>query len=89
MRDVDFADLSEISYRKKHEAASIIGLDRVQKVDPAFGQDADEVDLRSFELPLYRAPDRGEVDRESVGMDPLRQRELLEESREGANDNRD
>ncbi len=80
MHDVDFADLSEYSYRQKHKAAQIIGLDRVQVVDPAFGTDATEVDLRSFELPLYQAPEHGEIDGESVGLDAIRQRELLREA---------
>lgn len=82
MHDVDFADLSEYSHRAKFDAASVIGLDRVQVVDPAFGAGTDEVDLQSFELPLYRAPERGEVSGEAVGMDPVRQQELLREARE-------
>ncbi len=82
MHDVDFADLAEVSFIKKHDAARIIGLDRVQKVDPLFGTGRDQVDLTSFELPLYRAPSRGEVDGDAVGIDPGRQGELLRQARE-------
>jgi len=88
LHDVDFADLSEISYRAKHDAASVIGLDRVQKIDPAFGSGRDGIDLESFELPLYRGPERGEIDGDSVGMDPMKRDELLRRGREAAEQSR-
>ncbi|MFT5286974.1 MAG: general secretion pathway protein D, partial [Planctomycetota bacterium] len=82
MRDVDFADLSELSHRAKHEAASVIGLERVKKIDRQFGSDNEQVDFESFELPLYRAPERGEINGDSVGMDPMRRDALLRSERE-------
>ncbi len=85
MHDVDFADLSEISFRAKHEAASVIGLDRVQKIDQSFGSGRDGINLGSFELPLYRGPEKGEIDGESVGMDPMRREALLRAESEAAN----
>ena len=78
LRDKDFADLSEISYQKKLEAADMIGVDRLRKIDPRFKPGEREVDLRGFEVPLYRSPTGGEVDPESVGLDPVRRAELLE-----------
>lgn len=70
MRDRDFADLAEVSYRKKLDAADIIGADRIRVIDPSFGEKSKGVDMRGFELPLYRSPVRGEVQGESVGIDP-------------------
>ena len=86
MRDLDFADLSDVSFQKKFEAARIIGLDRVQKIDPTFGADQADIDLGSFDIPLYRAPERGEVDRDSVGIDPVEQERILREARESEED---
>jgi general secretion pathway protein D len=77
LRDRDFADLAEVSYRKKLEAAEVIGQDRIRMVDPEFGGGQDAVDLDGFQLPLYRSPTRGEVDAESLGLDPIRTEELL------------
>jgi hypothetical protein len=37
LRDKDFADLAEISYKKKLEAAESIGAERVRVIDPRFG----------------------------------------------------
>jgi hypothetical protein len=82
MHDVDFADLSELSYKAKHDAASVIGLGRVQKIDPNFGSGRDQIDLGGWELPLYRGPERGEISGESVGMDPMKREELLRAGRE-------
>jgi general secretion pathway protein D len=86
MRDLDFADLSDVSFQKKFDAARIIGLDRVQKIDPSFGAEHDEIDLSSFDVPLYRAPDRGEVGSEDVGIDPVTQERLLREAAENENE---
>lgn len=83
MRDRDFADLAEVSYKKKLEAADIIGADRIRVIDPSFGQKSQGVDMRGFELPLYRSPARGEVQGESVGIDPGRVPELLDEKGPG------
>ena len=78
LHDSDFADLAEVSYRKKLEAAEIIGIDRLRLVDPTFGQgEGSATGLEGFELPLYRSPAGGEVDPEAVGMDPARIGELL------------
>lgn len=80
MHDRDFADLAEISYKKKLEAADTIGSDRIRVVDPTFGHEKG-VDLRGFEVPLYRSPARGEVvDDASVGLDPARVNELLKKA---------
>lgn len=77
MKDTDFADLAEISYQKKLEAAEVIGRDRIRVVDPKFGRGQDEVDFEGFQVPLYRSPERGEVDAESIGLTPERHEELL------------
>lgn len=81
LRDKDFADLAEVSYRKKLDAADTIGVDRVRVIDPRFGASNSGIDLRGFEVPLYRSPARGEVDSESVGIDPARMQELIREGR--------
>jgi len=83
MRDRDFADLAEVSYKKKLDAADIIGADRIRVIDPSFGQKAQGVDMRGFELPLYRSPARGEVQGEAVGIDPGKVPELLDEKGPG------
>ena len=77
LRDRDFADLAEISYQHKLRAAEVIGPDRVRKVDDTFGLESDVIDFEGFEVPLYRSPDRGEIDGESVGLDALRREELM------------
>ena len=74
LQDKDFADLAEISFRKKLEASEVIGLDRVQQMDPTFGIDAETgspVSLEGFDLPLYTPPARGETDGENVGITPF------------------
>ena len=78
MRDRDFADLAEISYLRKLDAAEIIGQERVRIVDPTFGVQEDAIDFESFQIPLYRSPTRGEVEAESIGLTPERRRALLE-----------
>ena len=85
MRDREFADLSEFSFRKKLEAADAIGTERVQIVDPKFGTDTEELDLRGFDVPLYQSPTRGEVDDDDVDFDVQKINELLENAE---NDNR-
>jgi general secretion pathway protein D len=82
MRDRDFADLSEVSYKKKLDAADAIGADRIRVIDPTFGQREQGVDLRGFEVPLYRSPARGEVDRSAVGLDPSQMNSLLRDDLE-------
>ncbi|MFO1010322.1 MAG: secretin N-terminal domain-containing protein [Planctomycetota bacterium] len=82
LRDKDFADLAEVSYKKKLEAADTIGVDRIRVIDPRFGKDEKGIDLRGFEVPLYRSPARGEVDANSVGIDPARLREMTREAAE-------
>ena len=79
MRDRDFADLAEVSYRKKLDAADVIGAERIRVIDPAFGQKRKGVDMRGFELPLYRSPARGEIQGNAVGIDPGQVPVLLEE----------
>ncbi len=83
LQDVNFADLAEISYRKKIEAANTIGFDRIRMIDPRFGQDGNDVDLSGFDVPLYSPPVRGgEVTPADVGLDPERARELLQNGAE-------
>ncbi|MFN0243122.1 MAG: secretin N-terminal domain-containing protein [Planctomycetota bacterium] len=79
MQDKDFADLAEVSYQKKLDAADSIGADRIRVIDPRFGKDARGVDLRGFEVPLYRSPVRGEVEGDAVGIDSARANELLQQ----------
>ena len=92
LRDRDFADLAEVSYKKKLEAADTIGVDRIRVIDPRFGKEEQGIDLRGFEVPLYKSPTRGEVDSSSVGIDPKRLREMEREAakqdaaKEGAKD---
>ncbi|MEM9803624.1 MAG: type II and III secretion system protein, partial [Planctomycetota bacterium] len=81
LEDTEFADLAEISFQKKLEAAREIGLDRIQKVDPTFGV-ADEfgssISLEGFDLPLYTAPARGITDGRDVGITPYEATRLLD-----------
>jgi general secretion pathway protein D len=79
LQDVAFADLAEISYRKKLEAANTIGFERLRQIDPNFGPDGNDLDLSGFDVPLYSPPVRGvEVSPAELGLDPERTRELLE-----------
>jgi len=83
MRDLKFADLAEVSYQKKLEAAETIGTTRIRQIDRAFGRQRDVTDLSGFDVPLYTSPARGEVDPSEVGLDdPERRNELLEGAEE-------
>lgn len=84
MRDLDFADLSKYSFERKMVAADAIGADRIRLVDPSFGQKEEGVDLRGFEVPLYRGPDRGEVKGEAVGLDAVKVNEMLDKQEKPA-----
>jgi general secretion pathway protein D len=77
LKEDDFADLAEISYRKKLEAVEEIGLDRIKIVDPKFGEQRTGVDLSGFDLPLYSPPTRGEVNGAPVGIGPKEAAEKL------------
>lgn len=81
LEDEQFADLAEISYRKKLEAADTIGADRVRLIDPDFGQTDGPIDLSGFDVPLYSSPERGEVRQSEVGIDPVEMNEMLDEGR--------
>jgi general secretion pathway protein D len=70
MDDTEFADLAEISYTMKMEAANTIGIDRMQIIDPKFGKNSNLIDLDGFDIPLYQSPKRGEVDSASIGKTP-------------------
>jgi general secretion pathway protein D len=76
LEDENFADLAEISYKVKLNAADKIGADRVRKIDPSFGGDEGAV-LEGFDIPLYRSPESGQVDPEAVGWTPERRAEAL------------
>jgi type II secretion system protein D len=78
LRDRDFADLAEISYQKKLQAAEVMGKDRLRVVDPDFGGEGKGIDFDLFEVPLYRSPERGEVEGSDVGIDALKRQELME-----------
>ena len=70
LRDKDFADLAQLSYEKKLDAADVIGADRIRVIDPTFGAaEKPGVRFEGFELPLYSSPPRGEVDAKDVGLD--------------------
>jgi general secretion pathway protein D len=82
MRDRDFADLAELSYKKKLEAAEEIGTGRIQVIDPSFGRSEKTqkgVDMRGFEVPLYRSPPHGDVNSNAIGIDSSRAHALLKE----------
>lgn len=83
LKDTEFADLAELSYRKKLEAADTIGTDRIRVIDPDFGESRGPVDMSGFNVPLYTSPERGEVDQQEVGLDPIEVNELLDEARDG------
>jgi general secretion pathway protein D len=79
MHDRDFADLAEYSFQQKLQAADTIGADRIRVIDPTFGRDQGGVDMRGFEVPLYRGPQRGEVAPQDVGLDARKLNEMLEQ----------
>ena len=81
LRDSDFADLAEISYQKKLRAAEVIGEERVRVLDPDFGINSDVIDFSRFQVPLYKSPQRGEVDAETIGLNALRREELMRQDR--------
>ncbi|MFT4540476.1 MAG: general secretion pathway protein D [Planctomycetota bacterium] len=81
LRDEHFADLAEISYRKKLEAADTIGAKRIRLIDPAFGESQQGIDLSGFDLPLYTSPQAGEVDEETIGLDKVEINNLLRDAR--------
>lgn len=78
LHDEDFADLGDLSYRAKQDAAERIGLDRVRMIDENFSVDEELFSLEAFQLPRFQAPATGEVDPNEVGMDAERQKQLLE-----------
>jgi general secretion pathway protein D len=83
LADEDFADLAEISYQRKLEAAKVIGSSRIQMIDPSFNPMDETEDLEGFSLPFYDAPESGEVNSSEVGLNPQAQAELLEKANAG------
>ena len=79
--DSEFADLAEISYQKKVDAAGTIGTDRMRVIDPKFGGDHGMINLDGFDIPLYQSPPRGEVDSASIGKSPQEIQAALEKAR--------
>jgi general secretion pathway protein D len=77
LHDEDFADLGELSYRAKQEAAERIGYERIRMIDDEFSIDDELFSLEAFQLPRFRRPDSGEVDGDDVGIDPMRRNALL------------
>ncbi|TAJ24928.1 MAG: hypothetical protein EPO68_00685 [Planctomycetota bacterium] len=84
LEDEDFADLAEISYRKKLAAAEVMGKRRMEIVDPKFSSGGSTGLGGGFEIPLYRSPESGEVRSESVGLDAVRQSELLRDAQKSS-----
>jgi len=78
MRDREFADLAEYSYEKKLEAADIIGASRVRQIDEKFGRPKEGLDLSGFDVPLYQAPTRGEVNEAEIGVDARGVKDMLD-----------
>ncbi|MBL6755480.1 MAG: hypothetical protein ISQ11_03645 [Planctomycetes bacterium] len=83
LKDTEFADLAELSYGKKLEAAREIGIERLRKIDPTFGMSSEaagsSVGLEGFDLPLYTPPQRGETAGDQVGLSPLEAARMLDE----------
>lgn len=79
LRDKDFADLIDYSYKRKLDAAEVMGRERMRIIDPEFGREADGEEFERFEIPLYEAPQRGEVTAEEVGLDAETRNEMLED----------
>lgn len=71
LHDADFADLAELSYIKKMEAADTIGLERMRKIDKSFGGEQGRIDLQGLSIPLYSPPERGEIGAADLGLDEL------------------
>ena len=80
MRDADFADLAEYSFQRKLEAADSIGADRIQTLDPSFGQEPGANDISGFDVPLYTSPERGEMNGPEVGLEAAEVSERLDEA---------
>ena len=85
LKDENFADLAEYSYKVKLNAADKIGAERIRMVDPQFGADESNV-LEGFEVPLYRSPATGEVDPEDVGWTPEKRAAALEQVEQAEQD---
>jgi general secretion pathway protein D len=82
LEDKNFADLAEMSYKIKLRAAEEIGASRVRMIDPDFDSAGEKVDLKPFDLPLYRSPAAGEIDPQEIGLDPLERQRLLEQQQQ-------
>lgn len=79
LADEDFADLAELTYGKKLEAAQYISAQRLRQVDPNFGE-SELGDTDHYEFPVYQTPSAGEIQGDEVGLDPVETIELLENS---------
>ena len=86
LHDEDFADLSELSYQAKIEAAETIGYDRIRIIDEDFSGDDDLFSLDAFALPKFQRPDSGEVDGDEVGISPKRRNDILRAAKESEAD---
>lgn len=82
LRDPNFADLAEMSYKVKLKAAERIEADRVRIIDPNFGKSEGAVDLGSFDVPLFRSPGSGETTPDMVGADPKKIDEAKPETKD-------
>ena len=73
LRDDDYADLADLTYKKKLEAARYIGNRRIKILDPSWrGKDSIRLDdtpstiedidrMGGFNIPTYKRPEGGEV----------------------------
>jgi hypothetical protein len=84
LRDQNFSDLSEISYQVKLDAAEKIGSQRIQMIDPSFGEKQGAIDMSGFDVPLYRRPGTGETSAEMIGKDPAIEVRGAGDSKDGA-----
>jgi general secretion pathway protein D len=86
MRDPDFADLAEYSFQRKLEAADSIGADRIQTLDPSFGQSDGDDSITGFDVPLYTSPERGEVEGQDVGLEAREVSDRLDDASGGGSE---
>ncbi|HET6203959.1 MAG TPA: secretin N-terminal domain-containing protein [Planctomycetota bacterium] len=78
LRDEDFADLADISYRRKIDAFETVGEQKVMRIDPNFrppgpaeeGGGGAGFDAGAFDIPLYRSRPAGEAPREEAAPPP-------------------
>lgn len=66
VKEADFADLLDLSYKRKIEADSVIGGGVINKIDRSFlprkapeeGADSSKMEAQIFEVPVYQSPSK-------------------------------